>query len=185
MQIVVAEPNPVQRAELIAALLPLQTRIVAVGDGRDALDAMTAAPTDILLADVFLPGLDAFELMGKLQEQNLETTLITMAENLSDQRVGTMYLQMLCRLGAEFAVLKPVNDRRFPGLIQDIRHIQDARRHRQGCVEPLQALRRSLECGEVITARTIRGDLLSACGELDTTRALGRFPRQRSGALDR
>ncbi len=73
-----------------------------VGEGAAALDAVRAAPYDLILLDVRLPGMDGFEVLARLrQEGNLTPILMLTARNQPDDVVYGL------KLGADDYVVKP------------------------------------------------------------------------------
>ena len=65
-RIVFAEDNADLR-EYVSSLLAREYEVVAVGDGREALEAVRAAPPDVILTDVMMPVMSGLELVAELK----------------------------------------------------------------------------------------------------------------------
>jgi DNA-binding response OmpR family regulator len=80
-------------------------RVVEAEDGPAALTAAQAQPTDLVLLDVMLPGLDGFEVCRRLREVGeMPILLLTARSGDSDKVVGL-------DLGADDYVVKPFSPR--------------------------------------------------------------------------
>jgi DNA-binding NarL/FixJ family response regulator len=67
----VVDDHPIMR-EVMTAFVSAQPGLEVVGEaasGQEALDALLAAPCDLALVDVQMPGMDGIELVGHLHEQ--------------------------------------------------------------------------------------------------------------------
>ncbi|MFE2755333.1 SpoIIE family protein phosphatase [Actinosynnema sp. NPDC059335] len=65
-RVLVADDNADMR-DYLRRLLQPHYLVTAVGDGRTALDAVRAAPPDLVVSDVMMPGLDGLELVAALR----------------------------------------------------------------------------------------------------------------------
>ena len=68
-QILLAEDDESMREFLAKALRRAGHEVYPVGDGLDALERLSDAPIDLLLADVVMPGLDGIELARRASKQ--------------------------------------------------------------------------------------------------------------------
>jgi signal transduction histidine kinase/FixJ family two-component response regulator len=66
-RILVVDDEPVNRRLLDVLLTPEFGRPIHAGDGQAALDAFAAAPFDLVVADVMMPGVDGLELCRRLR----------------------------------------------------------------------------------------------------------------------
>jgi DNA-binding response OmpR family regulator len=64
--VLLVDDNPDMRA-YVTRLLADRYEIVAVADGRRAVEALTAGPVDLVLADVLLRELDGLELLARVR----------------------------------------------------------------------------------------------------------------------
>jgi len=61
--------------DYVGRLLAEQYDVTSVADGMAALIAARAAPPDLLLSDVMMPGLDGFELLRELRAEERTRTI--------------------------------------------------------------------------------------------------------------
>ena len=66
VSVLVADDNADMR-EYLQRLLQTRYRVTAVADGQAALDAVRAAPPDLIISDVMMPGLDGLRLAQELR----------------------------------------------------------------------------------------------------------------------
>lgn len=60
--IILAEDDPVMRQYITAALHKAGHMVASFDNGEDALSQLQAAPCDLLLTDIVMPGMDGLEL---------------------------------------------------------------------------------------------------------------------------
>ena len=88
--------------------------------GEEALEYLGANPVDIVLLDVKMPGMDGFEVLGRIKKKWPELSVIILSGH-ADMDAAARGME----LGAFFYLLKPVN-------LEDLCHkIEDACRQRQ------------------------------------------------------
>ncbi|MCU0505921.1 MAG: response regulator transcription factor [Chloroflexi bacterium] len=95
-------------------------RVVAAGDGRQALDAHARHAPDLVVLDVMLPGIDGFEVCREIRRRG--TTPILMLTARSDDVDATVGLE----LGADDYVTKPFNPRLLVARVRAILRRSDA-----------------------------------------------------------
>ncbi len=96
--IVEDEPNIAKMIEAALSIVGYETEICA--DGRDAVRLILNREYDLVLLDVMLPGLDGFEVIGRIQEKGTPVIFLTAMQDLADRVKGL-------RLGAEDYIVKP------------------------------------------------------------------------------
>ncbi len=76
--------------------------VVTAGDGRDGFAIFAAEAFDLLLLDIFMPGMDGLETMRRVRQQRPLTPIIIISGNLArtDSTSGPDFLTMATRLGA-------------------------------------------------------------------------------------
>ncbi|HKW12355.1 MAG TPA: ATP-binding protein [Gemmatimonadaceae bacterium] len=132
--ILLADDNADMREYLARLLRARGWSVEAVADGRSALQAARRSPPDLVLTDVMMPGIDGFELLRMLREdeRTRSTTVILLSARAGEEaRVEGM------RAGADDYVVKPFAARE---LVERVgRHL---RRTRQLAAEREQAAAR-------------------------------------------
>jgi len=90
MRLMLVEDDPVLRATLARTLLRRGFEVIEMGDGRQALDAWAAAPPDLLVLDLSLPGLDGLEVLAAGRRRGLATPvlLLTARATVGDRVMG-------------------------------------------------------------------------------------------------
>jgi CheY-like chemotaxis protein len=70
LRVLLAEDNPVNQRLAVRLLEKRGHRVVVAGDGREALDAMSATePFDLVLMDVQMPEIDGLEATAQIRER--------------------------------------------------------------------------------------------------------------------
>jgi len=99
--LIVEDEMPVAR-QIAAALTEDDHDPTVVHSGEAALEAVGKGPFDLIVLDVRLPGIDGFELLGRLREQHLASrVLLLTARSAVDDRVSGL------QLGADDYLPKP------------------------------------------------------------------------------
>ena len=66
-RILVVDDNPHNAAMLVSLLQPLGFEVATAGDGREALERVGVHPTDLVLLDLVMPGMDGLEAAKRLR----------------------------------------------------------------------------------------------------------------------
>src|SRR6185503_101031 len=69
--VLLVDDTPSNLLALQAVLSPLGVRIVPAQSGREALECVAREPFAVALVDVQMPGMDGFELAGRIRETEL------------------------------------------------------------------------------------------------------------------
>jgi signal transduction histidine kinase/DNA-binding response OmpR family regulator len=137
-RIVVADDNADMR-EYVARLLGSRWEVEAVGDGRAALAAIRARPTDLVLTDVMMPGLDGFELLGAVRAEPATRDVPVI---LLSARAGEESRVEGLRAGADDYVIKPFSARELLARVEVNLKLKQLR---QTLLEREQVARREAE----------------------------------------
>ena len=83
--------------------------VVAAGDGRKGLAVFEAGDFDLLLLDIFMPGMDGLETMRLVHQQQPLIPIIVISGNpvTSESGSGPDFLTMASKLGAVSSLQKP------------------------------------------------------------------------------
>ena len=92
--------------DLLASILCVRYSIGFASDGEEALGLITRVPTDLILLDVVMPGVDGFEVCRRLKADpatcDIPVIFLTSLESSVDEEYGLF-------LGAEDFIHKPVS----------------------------------------------------------------------------
>jgi DNA-binding response OmpR family regulator len=86
--------------------------IIEAGDGREALDALAAAPVDLVLLDMMMPVLDGWEVLRALDDDAPPVVVVTALGTH-----GSTHVVDLLELGALDIVAKPFDPGWLLGLV--------------------------------------------------------------------
>jgi len=89
--------------------------VQAVASGEEALTLVDAAPPDLIVLDVMLPGIDGFEVLRRLRGmgRNVPVVMLTARDEDVDKIVGL-------ELGADDYLVKPFNPRELSARIRAV-----------------------------------------------------------------
>ena len=102
-QILVVEDEPRLADRLRLSLERDGHRVTVVGDGTAALAAFEAAPVDLVVLDLMLPGLAGEAVLAAIRERGDTPVLIASAKRSDVERIAGL------RLGADDYLAKPFN----------------------------------------------------------------------------
>jgi PAS domain S-box-containing protein len=135
-RIVLADDNADMR-DYLARLLRERWDVEAVADGNAALAAIRSRPTDLVLADVMMPGLDGFELLQNIRR---DSALRLIPVILLSARAGEEATAEGLNAGADDYIVKPFSARDLlvrvasklavAGIANEARAIEEAARNR-------------------------------------------------------
>ena len=81
--------------------------VVAATDGRNGITIFESGDFDLLFLDIFMPGMDGFETMRAVRQQQPLVPIIMMSGNPIASGSGADFLTMATRLGAASSLQKP------------------------------------------------------------------------------
>jgi DNA-binding response OmpR family regulator len=109
-RILMVDDDPILREFAIVHLTAPLSRIETVADAAAALDLLSREEFDIVLADIEMPGMDGFELVQRIREQeklrDLPVVMITGREDIAS-------IDRAYTAGATSFVTKPINWRQL------------------------------------------------------------------------
>lgn len=101
------------RGALVTLLEKKGHRVRGAGTGEEALDSLEAAPADLVLTDLKMPGMGGMEFLRRLKQQWPDTEVVVMtAYGSIDTAVEAM------RCGAYDYLTKPIDRERFPLVVE-------------------------------------------------------------------
>lgn len=137
-QVLLADDNADMLA-YVSRLLDPHFDVVAVSDGRQALERALAHPPDLILSDIMMPGLDGFALLKALRAEPSTSTLPVI---LLSARAGEESRVEGIEAGADDYLVKPFTAREL--LARVTTHLEMSRLRRQAA-ERERELRREAE----------------------------------------
>jgi CheY-like chemotaxis protein len=84
-------------------------QVVGASDGLEGLSLFEAGNFDLLIVDIFMPGMDGLETMRHIHQQRPDTPIIVISGRPipSDSSAGPDFLTMAVKLGAISSLQKP------------------------------------------------------------------------------
>ena len=101
----VIDDDPGVRALIRRLLLEAGHDVLEAGDGAAALKLMEDHPTDVVVTDVYMPGMDGFELALKLRRMRVRPAVVAVSGGGFGSQVDM--LDVAAQLGAAATLPKP------------------------------------------------------------------------------
>jgi len=139
-RIVLADDNADMR-DYVRRLLAREHEVVAVGDGRQALEEVRARRPDLLLSDVMMPEMDGFELLRAVRA---DPALRTLPVLLLSARAGEEARLGGLEEGADDYLTKPFSARELTARVRAQLHLADLREQAREATEASERLYRQL-----------------------------------------
>ncbi len=111
LRILVAEDNPSNQRIIDLFLRPLEADVTIVGDGKQALDALTASRFDLVLMDMQMPVMDGLEATRSLRASrgpNAEIPVLALTANVMD-----IHREACRKAGMTGHISKPIDARQL------------------------------------------------------------------------
>ena len=89
-RILFVEDDPIL-LQMYAAMMddaPDQWEVETAGDGRQALQLMARAPFDVVVSDLFMPGMDGIELINEVRTRHPRTSRIILSVMSNQEKVA-------------------------------------------------------------------------------------------------
>lgn len=119
--ILVAEDDPTTRYLLRSVLKAAGFAVATAGDGSSALEKLRKNKFDLLLTDIWMPGLNGLELMARLRQEAIRPKVVVMT---SDDTPETVLRAV--REQAYQYLMKPVVPKAVVDLVRDVLAAQPA-----------------------------------------------------------
>jgi CheY-like chemotaxis protein len=81
--------------------------VVVASDGRNGIAIFESGEFDLLFLDIFMPGMDGFETMRVVHQQQPRIPIIVISGNPIPSGSGANFLTMATKLGAVSSLQKP------------------------------------------------------------------------------
>jgi CheY-like chemotaxis protein len=108
-RILIVDDDSAVRATVQLVLERAGHSVVTAGDGRNGLAIFETGGFDLLFLDIFMPGMDGFETMRMVHQQQPLIPIIVISGNPTtfDSVTGPDFLTMATKLGAVSSLQKP------------------------------------------------------------------------------
>ncbi len=102
-RVLVIEDDAEMRRTLEKALQSVGHQVTLAQDGHEGMKSYRAAPTDVVITDLFMPNQDGIETMINLKREFPEAKIVAISGNIS----ASAMLSVAKRLGAIVVLEKP------------------------------------------------------------------------------
>jgi CheY-like chemotaxis protein len=120
-KILVVDDDPVMQMTVQRVLEQVGHAVVAAEDGAKGLARLRAEGFDLLVLDIFMPGMDGFETMRRVLQQQPDLPIIMTSgrPNTPESMQEPDYLTMATKLGAVEALPKPFKPAALLAMVAD------------------------------------------------------------------
>lgn len=105
VSVLVIDDDELVRETLRTALEGAGYRVVMAPEGEEGVALFHTAPTDVVLCDIFMPGMEGIETIRMLRRWNPEVKIVAISGG--GKRGELAYLDIAQKLGADRALAKP------------------------------------------------------------------------------
>lgn len=119
-KILVTEDEEIVRKAILTVLQRADHDVVEAVTGEEALRLYREQPTDLVIVDIVLPGMDGLQVIRELRRKSDRVKIIA---------VTGVRAESLCeaeRLGADKTFAKPFDIQEFLGAVGELLDVQDA-----------------------------------------------------------
>lgn len=104
--------------------------VVALADGRDGLAKIQTESFDLLIVDIFMPGMDGLETTQAVHRRRPQLPIIVMSGMIfrSASEPAPDFLTMATKLGATKSLRKPIRPNDLIGAVEECLQAADAKR---------------------------------------------------------
>ena len=120
--ILIVDYDPAVRTTVALLLERSGYRTQVAADGRAGLAALAAGGVDMLIVDLFMPGMDGIETIREVRKHQPELPIIVMSGTVLDAASpgAPNFLAMAIKLGAVRSIQKPFKPRDILRTIEDL-----------------------------------------------------------------
>ena len=116
-RILIIDDDDILREILALTLQRVGYDVIQAGDGRLAADIIAAAPVDLVLTDIIMPGQEGIETIQQLKHLHPELPVIAMSAG--GRGDAESYLDLARDCGARFLLNKPFRIEALLGALQE------------------------------------------------------------------
>ena len=106
-KVLVVDDDPAVQLMIKLVLERAGHGVVVVGDGRKGLAEFESEEFDLLLLDIFMPGMDGLETMPMARQARAVLPIIVICRRPVEARLEPNFLSMATKLGATYSLPKP------------------------------------------------------------------------------
>ena len=103
-RILVIDDDDLLRGVIVTTLTQAGHTVYPASDGREGSDLFHAAPTDLVLTDIIMPGREGIETIVQLRQEHPHLPIVAMSGGSTNSK---FYLNIASRLGASCILAKP------------------------------------------------------------------------------
>jgi len=104
----IVDDDSAVRSAIRLVLEPAGHTVVVAGDGRKGLSILEAENFDLVLLDIFMPGMDGLETMRLIHQRRPPIPIVAISGRpITSDAAGPDFLAMATRLGAVASLQKP------------------------------------------------------------------------------
>ena len=117
-RILVVDDDAPLRSGIAKTLTRAGYVVVQAANGQEAIESYRAAPADLVLTDIYMPGTDGVEAMIRLRAEFPDLLVVAMSGGGHMAKEGV--LDLAARLGARGTLEKPVGRKALLGMIAKV-----------------------------------------------------------------
>jgi CheY-like chemotaxis protein len=116
-RVLVVDDDPAVRTTVKLVLEREHHAVTVAADGRAGLAALAAGGFDLVILDLFMPGMDGLETLREVRKHQPELPVIVMSGTVVAGERPPDFLRMAVKLGAARSIAKPFKPRDIIGAI--------------------------------------------------------------------
>lgn len=116
--VLLIDDDALTRTSLRAMLENLSCDVTEAEDGVVASAKMEEFDFDLVVTDIFMPNQDGIETIRKIRRARNDVCIVAISGDHIDERVN--FLKMAERIGANFALPKPIDSQQLAGILGGI-----------------------------------------------------------------
>jgi signal transduction histidine kinase/DNA-binding response OmpR family regulator len=163
--ILIVDDEPHNRELLEVMLKPEGFLLLSAATGEDALAIVARQPPDLILLDVMMPGMDGYEVAGRIKsDPNTKSIPVIMLTALDDRNAKMLGLNA----GAEDFLTKPVDRAELSVRVRNLLRIKAYSDKLQGTLAALESVNAELDrrTKEIVSAQAVADAATARLGRL-------------------